>query len=406
MRKLYVTARIVNDDGKPAKGVNVTVQYYGLSASRWLNLSSGRTDGQGQFKASRGLAANVRGGAPSLRLIENGNPAPRVLAQQARYSYSPNEQLLRVDFGVIERLGDTAFELRQNNTDLAGEHQVAGLPKRKALTTAVLVRHLDPPALGRFNVVGGGAATGEAAVAETVLEGPALQAFNAELIRHAAVESQLKSRLSDRESTLSALRGQLEEQAQQVTRTRDELQAVTTERDRLREVNERYTEQLTRRVPVESVAANIGVGIDRANRELQEGKRPYRFGRVEVNLKGAVSDDGESMTLLNLADLERLKGVVAVPGVSFELLPDAGASGETGQVSVPDLAALTETAARQALARQGLVLEPVYRSVPADASVAVGQAMQQSPKWNTLVPRGSRVLVVFATARPGGGESG
>ena len=108
---LSVTARLLTDAGKDAVGVSVQLQVFQLSTGRWTTLATGKTVSRGQLTMSVRYTGSPGTHAPCLRLVETGSPAPRVLAEGGRMSYDRRSYQLYVDFGVVERLEETAYAL-------------------------------------------------------------------------------------------------------------------------------------------------------------------------------------------------------------------------------------------------------------------------------------------------------
>jgi hypothetical protein len=142
------------------------------------------------------------------------------------------------------------------------------------------------------------------------------------------------------------------------------------------------------------LATNIGTEVHSANEALQKQKLPYQFGRIDLDLKGAVGSDGQSITLAHLDD-----GVkdTAVSNVKIALLPTRDEAVTQDTVVVPDVSGLTEGVVRRLLNSVGLRLEAVNQTVGDDSKIAVGQSMRQAPKAGESLPRNNSVLVVFAS---------
>ncbi|MFW5844886.1 MAG: PASTA domain-containing protein [Planctomycetota bacterium] len=152
MRTIQVFGRIVGDDGKPVVNNAYTIQYYSLQPARWSTLLEVRTKDDGSFTASLRPSKEITGAAPLLRLVESGSPAPRVLASGGFCSYVTNSQLLRVDFGEVERLEETAYA-QQSSTPVfrRSKQTIAGQAKRGEVSQAVVMRamaNVNPMVLG------------------------------------------------------------------------------------------------------------------------------------------------------------------------------------------------------------------------------------------------------------------
>jgi len=143
MKTLNAVARVLTDQGKSAVGARLTLQIYRLRNAKWFNLATKVTDAKGVWRATVTLQLADTLQAPALRLVEGGSPPTRVLAQQARFTYSASKQVLGADFGVIERLGNTAYALKASSSLFRAGHTVAGQPKRADVSGAVLIRNMS-----------------------------------------------------------------------------------------------------------------------------------------------------------------------------------------------------------------------------------------------------------------------
>ena len=214
----------------------------------------------------------------------------------------------------------------------------------------------------------------------------------------------MRSTIILKDQQLSANRGELTSAKRNIEELQADLSRVTLAETRLKLENQRFADEASREAPIADIAANIGTQVDAANRQLRETKRPYRFGRVQLDLKGTVSSDGQKMAMAKLVDLEKLKSGVTFPGVNLELIPENEPSTASATVKVPDVTGLTETAVRRVLQAFGLRLEKVDKSVASGSAQAIGQSIQQLPQSGSDLPRNQSVLVVFA-AEPASTEN-
>jgi hypothetical protein len=367
MRRFITSARIVTEKGEDAIGLMVTLQIFKLAAGKWTKLASAKTTERGNWSIKGGLQVPDDFFSPALRLVEEGTPAPRILAQQCVLSYNAREQVLSADFGVIERLGERAHTLIASREGERSKHVIAGQPKRaeeRPVSTEVRSR------------------------------------FDAEILKFQAREAELHT-------TNIRLNRQIEATHQELSGARSRIEELhadlsTAERVKAELIaeNQRLGSEVGRRAPIQHIAANIGTQVHAANQILRENQRPYQIGRIELDLKGTVSSDGETMTLANSSDLAKLKSGVNFPGVNMELLPQRDPPTESVSVTVPDVVGLTETAVRRLLQAVGLRLERVNKSVGEDSETPIGQSMQQSPVSGSDLPRNNTVLVVFAAVAP------
>ncbi len=395
MKVIEAFARILSDEGADAVGVTVNLEVYVLSSRRWVRLASAKSAAKGIWQAK---ATRLRSGAfyaPMLRLTEAGNPAPRVLAQSGKLSYNATSQVLSVDFGQVERLAETAYPLSASNSRFSRiQHTVAGQAKRAEVSSATLMRNIALASninLSRTTA----ASTGNATVAtgNTTL----LDTYNAEVLKLRSNEAKLQSQLSQKDQLLATRQQDLSKASSRIAELESTLAKSLANEAKLKEENASFSATASHKAPIQDIAANIGAEVDAANRRLRDAQHGYRFGKIELDLRGSVSDDGQSMALASLVDLSRLSAGVALPGVKLELLPKRERPITSDNVKVPDVSGLTETAVRRLLQAAGLRLEPVSKSLGPKPKIPVGQAIQQSPKAGAEIARGERVLVVFAT---------
>ena len=147
-------------------------------------------------------------------------------------------------------------------------------------------------------------------------------------------------------------------------------------------------------VGIGDLAVKLGTELVGAQTALKSSG--FSLGSISVNARGLVQGDGSRLNLLDIADLKTLPAGV-LSDVRIDLTPDTTVGGEA-QIAVPDVAQLTETAARRVLASVGLVLDASYGPRALNGDASEGQAMLQTPGHGTGVARGARVLVIFARA--------
>lgn len=246
MKSIQVFARILSDEGKPAAGHQVTFQLYTLSPARWVSVGRAQTDNAGNIDTLLRLSTEVSGAAPVLRMVESGAPSPRVLADGAMVSYNAASQLLRVDFGTIERLEETAYTLQASTSVFARtKYTVAGGPQRGEIPQTIMVRAmsgLNPAAVGR--VADAGAVRERAGDALRVVDTERLEnarmsaeasRLKVELARVTARESTLQSQFDKQRTLLQEREGELRDLREKVQVGEQRLEAAKRENETFRE---------------------------------------------------------------------------------------------------------------------------------------------------------------------------
>jgi len=183
----------------------------------------------------------------------------------------------------------------------------------------------------------------------------------------------------------------------ELTYSRDKITSLESQVATLSSENEALARQNTAVTsPITAIAANIGSQIYQANENLKDKANPYKVGNIQVELHGALSDDGNSMTLWNLADIKgggTDKGSV----VTLDIEENTTAGAVDNTIVIPDVTGLTESVVKRLLASIGLKLDSVARSVSEHSELTIGQSISQAPAASTAVSKGATVLVVFAT---------
>lgn len=343
MKKIAASAQIVNEAGQPVSNIMVVLEVYSLASAKWVKVVSAKSSSRGTWSVSQRMDVSDRSFAPMLRLVEDRRPKPRFLTQKCQLKYTAANQTLQADFGSVTKID---------------------------LST------ISP--------------------ASTLLR----DSFDAEVLRFRSNEASMRSTIDLRDQQLAAKKVELTSAKRQIEQLQSDLSRVTLAENRLKVENQRFLEEASREAPIGDIAANIGKQVDAANRQLKESQRPYRFGRIKLDLKGTVSTDGQNMAMAKLVDLEKLKSGVTFPGVNLELVPERPPSTESAAVKVPDVTGLTETAVRRVLQAIGLRLEKVDKTVGSESKHAIGQSIQQLPRSGSELPRNQSVLVVFAADAP------
>lgn len=428
MQIIEARALIFDAEDKPATGLTVTLEVFSLAGPGWKALSRGATDDKGAVTLRSGAeAVGGQGGdhvyAPALRLTEAGDPAPRVLAEGGLFSVSAmrGRRVVTVDFGEIERLEENAFALQNSQSQpTQGEHVVAGLPRRQEINMALLTRSLAAGGgmnraisanIGRAIATGtvtGGAATpsGGAAAARPELRAEAaarpelsvsIDRLNAELLRFAAREAELRADISAKDVRLTEAQTRIVGLERSVSETAARLAAAERAKQQAEEVAKALRDAASREAPIQSIAASIGKEAKAANETMERDNAGFRIGKMQVTLRGALAPDGNRIALANVAEMSRAAEIGRIfQDVSFDLTPDRRPPAPPPGTPAPDVLGMTESAARRALAAAGLGMSVASRPGGAGGRFSVGQAIQQAPAAGQPVALGEPVIVVFA----------
>ncbi len=373
MRTITAHARILSDDDQPVVGVVLNLEAFVLKSNRWIRVGRAKTIDKGQWSLTVNRNAPREMHAPMLRLVEAGTPAPRVLAQHCYLKYDATRQLVTADFGVVVRLAKEAYKLTPATPQFN---------RNKYFIAA----HADQPQevmmrmAARMNIFPGGG-TG------------AVRLPNADN-QATLKEVELKAMLGEKEQLLSSQTLELKQARTQINNISNNLQQRIKEIERLRKQQEKLQQRNEgKATPLSTIATNIGTEIDSANKTLKNRNLPYQFGKIDFNIKGAVAEDGQSITLARPSDSATAK---IFSNVNLELLPVLPPVNLADAVTVPDIVGLTESVVRRLLNSIGLKLEVVSKSMGQKSKVPVGQSIQQSPKSGATAARNDTVLVVFA----------
>lgn len=374
MKSITAHARILNDGDKPVVGVAFSLETFVLKSNRWIRLGSAKTIGNGNWQVTVNRNVPREMHAPMLRLVEAGAPAPRVLAQHTYLKYDTASQLLTVDFGVVLRLDKETFKLTAASPQFSrNKYFIAANADQP---NEVMVRMA-----ARMNLSSAGG-TGAVRLANT---------GNQAGIK----EAELKTSLDEKERLLSSKTIELNQAKLQINEISKSLQQRIKEVEHLRkqQENQQNNSGEGKATPLSAIATNIGTEIDSANKTLKSRNLPYQFGKIDLSIKGAVAEDGQSITLARISDVAKAK---AFSNVNMELLPVLPPVNLKDAVTVPDIRGLTESVVRRFLNSAGLKLEVVSKSMGQSSKVPVGQSIQQSPKAGAQAVRNDTVLVVFS----------
>ncbi len=370
MKTIEAFARILTGDGADAVGVLVSLETYVLASRRWVRLASVKSVAKGTWQAK---VTKLRTGAyyaPILRLKEpNG-----ILAQSGYLTYNTSTQTLSVDFGTVERLEQTTFSLIASSKQFNRvKYTIAGQPK-KANTSSIVA----------------------STVAAAATNNQLLDTYSAEVFKFKATEADLRLQLSSKDKLLVNKDVLITDKNKRIGELEKKLLERIASETKLKKQNETFTSEIIRKTSINDIASGVGAEIDAANKKLRSNKQPYRFGKIELNLRGTIGKDGKTITPVNFVDLENISTAATLPGMILELLPAKDNTEVITSVNVPDVTGLTETVVRRLLNEVGLRLEVVTKSIGSETKIPVGQSMQQSPKAGDDLPRSKTVLVVFA----------
>ena len=400
MNSIQAHAHILTDEGIDAKGVAASLETYVLNSRRWIKLATVKTNAKGIWTAT---ITRLQSGAfysPMLRLSEAGSPPNRILAHGGFVSYNSTKKVLTVDFGTIERLEEVAYPLKPSNSSFnRSKLTIAGQAKKSKISIVSILRNNPTITAGTIGAIptatmGGAGATISGAEAAAIKRNPLLDNFDAEILKFTAKEADLQSKITLKDNLLATKNIELQKSKLEINTLQQQLQQRILSEKTLKEQNKTFIDEAKRKTSIQDIAANIGSEVDNANKKLKQSKRPYRFGRIELDLRGTVSSDGQKMALASLVDLKDISNSAVLPGIKFEILPDSEPTVISG-VTVPEVTGLTETAVRRLLQAVGLRLERIDKSIEDNTDIPIGQSIQQSPKTGTKLQRGEAVLVVF-----------
>ncbi|MEM9059518.1 MAG: PASTA domain-containing protein [Pseudomonadota bacterium] len=415
MRGIIATAQIFSEEGKPAADLALVVEVFLLEARTWEPLDEAQTNREGMvgFKIDGRIFEGARA-APTLRLVEEGDPAPRILATGGIMQFDPRRQLLEVDFGRIDRLEETAFPMLKASASLNRiPHTVAGVSLQEGRSEVALNRNLRMIA-GANDSLATMTRTGNDVIIGDIRRGSIVTNTDDRVIsaagtdRIASATEGIVAVTSTKE--LDALRAITLEQNQRIVLKDQELAvskadllttsnrltvaetALAAEKKRADEATAKVVElEKTKGVDadVADLVTGLGTKLSLANTSLRTQAHPFRIGTVRVDLKGTPSADGGRIALGGTGD-----GTSS--GLSTELHVGSG-TGTNDDVAVPDVQGLTESAARRVIRSVGLRLAPAYQVVKPGLGTP-GQSISQVPAAGAQAKHGAEVLVVFGTA--------
>lgn len=155
--------------------------------------------------------------------------------------------------------------------------------------------------------------------------------------------------------------------------------------------------QTRQQVPTGKVFENLAMSLQGARTALAAANHPIRIGRADITLKTLVGGGGE---FLCLADAANPGADPALSEVKVELIPDdTPQSPAEGELVVPDVLGLTETAVVRVLSSLFLRAEKAVETVVGQPDKH-GRALRQVPKPGAAAVRGQTVLVVYGSETP------
>jgi hypothetical protein len=389
MKSIDAFAHILMANGSNSAGMTFSLEVFILTSQSWKPIVSAKTNGRGVWRAKTGFSQN--GSAPQLRLTEPKETAAsarsisQVLAQNSRLSYNSDKQILSVDFGTVARLEEASFTLKASSAKFRKQsHVVAG----QLISDNISTLASAPISTTRPGIVG--------PAAPVKPGGVDVERYNAELIKFKAIEADLQRKITSKDQVLKERNEEVSVGTKRITLLESQLAKSTESETKLKRENEVFVAEAIKKVPLQNIAAKFGAGVDAANKKMLNEKQPYRFGKVELDIKGTLGNDGD-IALINLVDMEKIAVGSTIPGLKMELIPQLEALDSETSVQVPNVTGLTETVVRRTLHEVGLRLEVVNKSVDDKSNLPIGQSISQAPRAGVVVQRADTVYVVFPT---------
>lgn len=123
----------------------------------------------------------------------------------------------------------------------------------------------------------------------------------------------------------------------------------------------------------------------------------FKLSNISINLKTVAEQDDQGLRfqVIDINNASSINGA-AISDIKIDIAEDI-TSTTTGDLVVPKLIGLTETAARKYLERFNLRLDPVYQFINTESSsISEGQAFRQSPEPGEVTPPDATITVIFA----------
>ena len=399
MKALDIFANLQTDQGQPLVGTLVQLECFSLQAADWVVMGEGKTEAQGQLRIRVEMPLSDEATAPQVRLTLAAAPAQRVLAEGGRISYVPRTGLLSIDFGTLTTLAQPV------------PLQPATADRRFRAVASPQMMGVSAAARPLFQTTGVATATAATAtpLRETVaITRPGVTPADTVAVPIRGVDLDTSPIVFDLRKQLDSTQLNLINISKQHNEVQTKLNLVQGERDSLAEkvgTIERKNLDLVKEleaikvrpvlgnvVQLQSMTQDLQSQFSSAQASMAKADSGMRLGDVRIKLRGKLGPDGQ-FQLPRAEDLLKPDAHNVLDEVDFGLLaPEVGAADLN--VPVPNLARLTEGAARQVLQSLGLRLEAAVGSV--QEGFVSGQAMRQAPAAGGQAVRGGTVLVVFA----------
>lgn len=397
MAKLSVTAKIFMNEGQVAPKHKVFVQIYSTKTSKWVSLLRGATDNLGKLKLDLQNGPKIGPGfSPALRLVESGSPSPRILATGGSVQYIKAQDILRVDFGEIERLEETAY--KRASAGISVSETVAGTPKHKVFSTLSMNRLVRIHPEIATSVTPRAAIPGRAALPERAALPSDLKVailLNKEVQTLKARELELGSQILEKDRNMLVQAEQLVKFKTKITTLEQSLERAKGETKSAQTVADTLANTLSGASKVDTVFSTLGQKLNTANTQMEEKAIPYKVLGLKVDLRGALFNGGDTMIFHGTptADGNTIDGNSSISG---DLVPTDNQTEEVN-VLVPNLMGLTQSACQRVLSSLGLRLKMATKTLKTGKGTP-GQAVSQHPAATTALSHQSEVLVVFGLA--------
>lgn len=371
-------ARLIDSSAKPVVGIATEIQLFNMAVAAWVTVGTATSDANGMLRSKGDIPDDTVTHAPVLRLVEAGGTT--VLSGSPRVSLSGRVSPIGFDFGELVLL-DEADRFVQRRSAMRLTTDDRATIGAVVMPADAATRAFDAGAL-RASIIDDVTKTFAARLADNT---KAIEDRDMALASERALRA-------DREKTLSDTARELAESKVTIAALRGAAATAAAAAVGGPQVFAETIAPSSQVVGIGDLATKLGTELVGAQTALKSSG--FSLGSISVNARGLVQGDGSQLNLLDIADLKTLPAGV-LSDVRIDLTPNTIAGGVM-QIAVPDVAQLTETAARRVLASVGLVLDTSYGPRALNNDAAEGQAMLQTPGHGTGVARGSRVLVIFA----------
>lgn len=415
MKHVQLSMRLFSDGNKPKASHQVAFQWFSLKTGKWVQFSRRNTNAQGNISVR--LVATVFGGpssAPLLRAVENGTPTPRVLSSGPMLRFDARSQILFADFGQVEVLDDAVYKrLHLDSGQANSADNIAGVPRKAEMSQAILMHNLNNDAVLRSSMTinrqpaGGLVVNSRDAISPTLATAPTanltvskeVETLRAILLERDANLSKetLKvvkkdAELASAKTELTAKAAALRDAERRTKAAEDAVKLAERRADTAEGTLEQLKAKAGKKASIHTVLSGLGTKLSDANTDLKTKDSPFRLGAIKVDLRGDISHDGANITL----GKDNPNG----SGISTELHISDTTPVSTTAVKVPDVADLTESAARRVLRSVGLRMVASQQPIT-PAQGTPGQARTQHPAAGQNAEHGGDVLVVFGVLNAG-----